>query len=286
MLRKFAFLALFFCVQTFAQCNSQDAECVPVGEWQLSVAVGAGVLTNPLHGGKHIPLVIIPYVSYYGDKLFLENTTAGFTLVDKPTWNVSTVLQLNSEQAYFERWHPNNILVGNMQASFINGEIAADSNQRSIDISEVSKRKWAIDGGILVNWYINGSSQLSTEFLHDVTNVYKGSLASFRYTKVFSLNQVQDSILKLGFGASWKSQQLTDYYYGIDERDTENAMLYYRASSGWSQNISLAYMKKLTSNWQLKVNIKREFLPTAITDSPLVKTHHVDTLFFGVKYVY
>ncbi|WP_448550364.1 MipA/OmpV family protein [Thalassotalea fusca] len=286
MLRKLAILALFVSVQTYAQCNSQDAECVPVGDWQFSVALGAGVLTNPLHGGKHIPLVVIPYVSYYGEKFFIENTTAGFTLVDNPTWNISPIIQLNNEQAFFERWHPNNIFVGNAQVSFINGEIAADNSQRSIDISEVSKRNWAIDGGVLINWYINTTSQLSTELLHDISNVHQGSLATFRYTKIISLNQVQDSLLKLGLGASWKSRKLTDYYYGINERDTENPMLHYLAGSGWSPNISLAYMKQLTSNWQLKANLKREFLSTAISDSPLVKTHHVDTLFFGVKYVY
>ena len=290
MLKKIALLIVLFSFQTFGQtsiqCQSSEPNCVPVGEWHFSVALGAGVYTNPLHGGKHIPLVLIPYVSYYDEKFFIENTTIGYTLLDQAGWNISLVGQLNHEQAFFERWHPNNIFVASAHSSFINGEIAADNVERTIDVQDVSHRDWAYDSGLLINWYLTSKSQLTLEVLHDISNVYQGAHATIDYRYRTTFGFIKKSKLELATGISWKSSQLTNYYYGLSEKDTDDSLLHYRANAAWSPYIGLAFNKRLSKDWQLKVNIKREFLSNSITNSPLIRKNHVDTVFLGVKYVY
>ena len=55
------------------ECKQPSAECVAVGGWNFSVALGAGVRTNPLVNGQGLPLVVVPQVSYYGERFFLDN---------------------------------------------------------------------------------------------------------------------------------------------------------------------------------------------------------------------
>jgi MipA family protein len=55
-------------------CKSPSGECVPVGGWNFSLALGAGVRTDPVEHEGTIPLVVIPHISYYGERFFLEPT--------------------------------------------------------------------------------------------------------------------------------------------------------------------------------------------------------------------
>ena len=64
------------------KCTAASADCVIVGEWDLSVAVGAGVRTNPIVGRGDIPIIVIPQLSYYGKRFFLDNLEPGLTLFE------------------------------------------------------------------------------------------------------------------------------------------------------------------------------------------------------------
>ena len=37
-------------------------------QWHLSINTGAGVITNPLHGGDNLPLLVLPEIAFYGEK--------------------------------------------------------------------------------------------------------------------------------------------------------------------------------------------------------------------------
>ena len=65
------------------ECQGPTDDCVAIGRWNFSVALGAGVRTNPLVNGKDIPLIVIPQVSYYGKRFFIDNLDLGFTLIEK-----------------------------------------------------------------------------------------------------------------------------------------------------------------------------------------------------------
>ena len=58
-------------------CTAPSADCVEVGQLNINVSLGAGVRTNPVIGESDIPLVVIPQISYYGKRFFLENLDVG-----------------------------------------------------------------------------------------------------------------------------------------------------------------------------------------------------------------
>ena len=81
-LKYLIFLLFIISPSVYAQCSPADNDCVPVGEWKFSIALGAGVITNPLNEGDNIPLVIVPNFSYYGEQVFIDNNALGFTFYE------------------------------------------------------------------------------------------------------------------------------------------------------------------------------------------------------------
>ena len=79
-MKYYLLLLLLFSQFCAADCEQASDSCAAVGEWKFSLSVGAGVYTNPLHGGDNIPLILIPKISYYGEQVFFENNTLGYTL--------------------------------------------------------------------------------------------------------------------------------------------------------------------------------------------------------------
>ncbi|HET9395082.1 MAG TPA: hypothetical protein VFO36_03420, partial [Nitrospiraceae bacterium] len=65
-----------------SSCKAPSADCIAVGELDVSVSLGLGKRTNPISGNSDIPLVVVPHVSYYGKRFFLENFEVGYTLYE------------------------------------------------------------------------------------------------------------------------------------------------------------------------------------------------------------
>lgn len=83
-------------------------DCVPVGQWQFNLALGAGLRQNPLHHKSDTPLIVLPEVSYYGERFFLKNFELGFTLFEDPRHQFHLLLTPSTDQMYFNRWDPLN----------------------------------------------------------------------------------------------------------------------------------------------------------------------------------
>ncbi|KZN34280.1 hypothetical protein N480_22005 [Pseudoalteromonas luteoviolacea S2607] len=291
-----------------ASCEESNEQCIEVGRWDFAVALGAGVITNPVRGGDNVPLVVLPYISYYGDKFFVDNTSLGYTFVEQSKYDLSLVAQLNTERAYFERFHPSNILVSN---SFTNEsstpsspvtnphpDTGTDSDQPDdatggdndkqspdvITIDDISKRDWALDGGILAHWYFEEYGKLSILWLHDVTGTYKGHNGRIDYSFNVPLSMPNLARLKFKIGAEYKDQKLVDYYYGISSIDTESERHLYNGKAVINPFVSIAFNYRLNDDWQIKFSAKQTWLDSGITDSPLIDKKYTSNIFIGGLY--
>jgi outer membrane protein len=271
-------------------CEQITDNCAKVGEWTFSLAVGAGVYTNPLHGGDDIPLVLIPQISYYGEKLFFDNNTLGYSFFDNNQMVVSAITQLNHEKAYFTRWHPQNILIESVTSGDVatpspsEGEHVEGDQYVEINIKDVSNRRWAIDTGIQFNWFINQNTDLQVQILHDVNNVYNGFNGQIELTRIIKIEPLPNTVMSFSVGANVKSKNLVDYYYGTSQTAESSEELDYQGKSSINPYFRLVLTHQLSERWRAKLNIKRIFLDDAMTDSPLVKDDYINTIFAGVSY--
>jgi hypothetical protein len=104
-------LLLPMTVAADSQCGPASSDCVEVGTWQVSVSLGAGVRTNPVMGNKDIPLIVLPEISYSGQRFFLQNLDFGFILTETQTQQLNLLLTPSYEQVYFHRWSPGNFIL-------------------------------------------------------------------------------------------------------------------------------------------------------------------------------
>lgn len=310
----------------FANCDTQPENCIEVSQWEVSVAVGAGVATNPLKDGEHSPLIVLPYISYYGDRFFLDNTAVGYTFVNQQSFDVSWIAELNSEQAFFSRSRPGTLLRSNTlspdiservdfpepqipssnggatpdnegnisQPKGISGYVPVINNDRtpvqtkppSLTFEDLAKRKWAIDSGILAHWYISEQHKLTIRLLHDVRGIYKGFHSSLGYSYTLPFGQPKYAQLQFKLGIDYKDAKLGSYYYGITDRDTDLTHFHYQVDSTVNPYVGIAYNHKLTKSWQFKFTAKHQWLGSSIANSPIIEEGYTTSVFIGGLYAF
>lgn len=290
------FLFIFLSQYTLAQCIATNDQCAPVNEWEFSLAVGAGILTNPLQGGKNIPLILIPKISYYGERIFFESNALGYSIYETNNFSLSAISSLNRENAFFSRWHTNNIFVPSISNGITDSSSDSgfdesisqtpDDSLSTVNLDEVAKRKWALDAGLQANWFISQENQLKIQLLHDINNAYNGFNGKIEFNHRFADLGIANSQWQITTGINWLSKQQVDFYYGITENDTDNPRYYYQGKSAVNPYVKIDTNYKLNENWRLTFTARIEYLAQSISNSPLVKDNVIETIFLGVIYDY
>lgn len=112
MLSRYLILVVLSCCflpsKGFSEVCTDD--CVAVGEWQISIGLGLGWRTNPLHEGDDSPMFVLPEVSYYGERFFLENLDLGWTLYESRQHQFNLLFTPGTDQMFFNPWDPYNFL--------------------------------------------------------------------------------------------------------------------------------------------------------------------------------
>ncbi|GAB3027609.1 MipA/OmpV family protein [Bowmanella dokdonensis] len=261
-----------------AQACDQSVDCIEKQSWQLGVALGAGLRSNPLVDGDNIPLFILPDIAWYGDKLYLDNDEFGYQWSQSKHLAVETFVSLNKEAANFTFWHPSNILTG----SSINTGLIGPSQvpERRVSKDEVASRKWALNAG--VRMHIRGhNSDWQIALLTDASDVHRGQQFELGYHYRMD---VASWSLSIAPALIWKSSDLVDYYYGLDGRDEVERSLYYQGKAGWQPSLSVLAIRPLTENWQLLIKASWTRLHKGMTDSPLVEENSIQGVFIGTAY--
>jgi outer membrane protein len=286
-------LLFIFCSQLiWAKCIETNEQCAPIDEWEFSLAIGAGILTNPMHGGSNIPLVLIPQISYYGEKMFFENNALGYSIYEETKLSLSAISLINRENGFFNRWHPSNVFSPVNTNAFTENDSSSDeltnkeSSEPAIDVNDIDSRKWALDAGIQANWFISENNHLKVRLLHDVNNVYNGFNGKIEFSHHFTGFGMPNTQWRITTGVNWLSKKQVDFYYGIDENDTDKTSYYYQGKSAFNPYIKIHSNYNINNNWRFTFTARVEVLAQAITNSPLIKDETIETIFLGVVYDY
>ena len=257
-------------------CAASSDECVAVGGWNLSVALGAGIRTNPVVHAKDIPLIVVPQFSYYGKRFFIDNLDPGVTLFEGETNTVSLIASPGYDRVFFYRSDLQNIFIGGT-TSVAGGKrpVVDTGGQNSQGLREIPARPRRITYLAGPEWtfkYAGVSGQL--DYLHEITGRNHGD--EIRAALGFPLGRLAGS-WTANVGVTWKSAGIVNYYYG-------SPGLY---EAGWALNpfAKIGYSRPLSRKWKLDAFVHCERLGNAIADSPIVRGHYVTTAFVGATYV-
>ena len=267
--------------------DSTIANDIEVDQWQLGVALGLGMKSNPLRGGDDIPLLVLPDISYYGERWFLDNFTLGYSVYQSERLVLSLITGANGEKAYFSFWHPTNFVTLNSSEFVSAAEQGPSFNIDGgpmrelppVTIDDVSKRRFAWDGGVMANLYLPWG-ELMIRAMADVSKVYQGTHGRIDWSRHGS---VRDWQWRMSVGADWQSNALIDYYYGVpDNSDFSGGG--YRGRSGWSPYATMMVSHPINENWQGLMTVKYQKLGSGMADSPLVTTGATASFFIGAAY--
>jgi len=260
-----------------ADCAAPSEDCVAVGGWNFSVSLGAGVRTNPLKGGKDIPLVVIPQWSYYGKHFFIDDLDVGFTLHETDSNSFALIASPGYDRVYFYRYDAQNFLVSSIPSDVGPGGAhkpggpapkppAAEPPAIHPKVTYLAGPEWTFKAAGL-------SGQL--DVLHDITGENDGT--EIRGGIAVPLSRAAD-LLKLNLGFTWKSAAVVDYYYGVPGR--------YAPGAAFNPFVKLALAHSLMGRWKFTAFYEYEHLGASIADSPRIANHDVQSVFIGVNYAF
>jgi MipA family protein len=150
-------------------CAGPSRDCVAVGRWNFDVSLGAGVRTDPVAAEANIPLILIPHVSYYGERVFLEDLDFGVTLIEGAASTLSLIASPGYDRVYFYR--------SDLQNYFVTGVPFSPEYtvaQPTVERFPPRARDWTYLAGPEWTFATHGvSGQL--DVLHEVTGQNNGT---------------------------------------------------------------------------------------------------------------
>ncbi len=280
-------------VKAETDCASDNDHCDEIGQWQFSLGIGAGVRTNPLIDSKNIPLILIPQVSYTGERFFIQNLDVGVFLFENSQHQLNVFITPSYDPIYFHNNHPSNYFLNNEGLKLQNtsgfengGSPAAGGNSKgdSLDTTPVTwrklhKRNTAGLAGFEYNRSL-AQIELQAQVVHDVTGVHGGDEVRLTLAKHWAKGKHR---LGLAIGANWQSHKVINYYYGVNAQETDAASIY-NANSGTSTLVRFDWNYRLSEHWDLRFLTSYRHLPRAISASPIVNNNNVLTTFVGGVY--
>ena len=251
-------------------CTTPSADCVEVGQLDISVSLGIGSRSNPVLGEEDIPLIVIPQISYYGKRFFLENLDVGFTLHEGKSNTFNLIASPGYDRVFFNRDDLQNFFVSGATGAVTT---AAPAEGEEFDLShefDVRPRRTTYLAG--PEWLFQyGDIVGQVDALYEVTGRHDGY--EVRAAVAAPIIQTEHSLVASA-GLTWKSAEIVRYYYGIEG--------FYEPGSALSPFLKLGYTRALSDRWSINAFVHYERLGSAIADSPIVSDKGVTTAFAGV----
>lgn len=268
--------------------------------WELGLAAGYGVKTNPLVNSDDIPMYAVLNIAWFGDYFFFDNGDVGLNIYESEKLSLNLISHINNEREIFEWLNnaqlgisfvsnaeatpsaPNNTQQPNNASPRVNiidlDEILLDENNpRPI---EATKRSLAVDGGFEL-LYEDDWGDIQLQIMGDMTHTHKGWEVWASYAYPWKSGN-WTLIPSLGF--NWKSSHLLDYYYGVRLSESVENRRAYQAHSGFNSFVKLSISYRINDNWGIVGIAEYESLSRSIRQSPIVDQDGIETLFIGLMY--
>lgn len=292
-----------------SHCDHSGPGCVAAGTWDIRLAVGAGLRTNPIAGADDVPLVLVPQVTYYGKRFFFDNLDLGYTLIDRRDWMVNLLITPSGDGLYFfeDDWGRFflqgglNTLGANFspapdEAPAIEDEDAfegpqedqrdqespAPTNPEPAQVSPppLRDRNVAALAGVETSGDF-GRFQWQFQALSDVSGVHNGEELRFAVSTGI---HPRPHHLGLSLGFSWKSAEVMEYYYGVTQGESGGNRAAYRPGSGTAPFVRLSWNRPVSEQWRWLASVQYEYLSESVRHSPLTDQNKVMQIFVGGVY--
>ncbi len=288
MLTFFKWLMLLLTLGAVDAVDAEESELIE-RSWDFGLGIGYGNQTNPFVGSDDVPGYLTLDVAIYGEKFFFDNGDLGFTLVDRSNFGLNILANYSSERIYYSYFNdlglqrPTGFGVGEDMVTVVPSEQFLGTTRPDPTIEYTSldlpDRDFAVNMGLEVLWD-TPKGQLQWHLLHDVSGAHKGLQMELDYSNTWVKGRWA---FKPNLGLSWKSADLVNYYYGLDE-STNNFELQYQGKETTHVNVGALLSYRINNNLSYVNQFEYTFLGSAVRNSPLIDENHTQSYFSGIFY--
>lgn len=303
-------------------CPNAGEGCVRVGAWEFSLGLGLGGRTNPIAGRDNLPMLVMPSVSYYGERFFWQTDTIGYTIFESQTSMFNVLGTVSYDQAFFKDWSIGNFSferagssglsasepldVGTVADGFQGGPTATPvpsptpdpagdgvgdqtpvatptpGREVTVDIDDLHQRKTAGLMGVEYLYDV-GSANFSVQVLQDVTSVHEGLQVRVAAAKYWKFHR---DAFAFSIGADWKDRKTLDYYYGIRAGEASVSSWEYTVGSDVSYHLKWEWRHKISRRWEMRSVLHHRRFGEEIKNSPIVTEASSTAAFIGGVYYF
>ena len=202
-------------------------------------AIGFGAVASPSPFVDHRTRVWpVPVVVYLGERFRAMGPDLNYSVVSTP------MLRLDlAAGTRFEGFEPG----------------------ASSGLAGMGERRLAFEMGFHVD-----ARRFSLDYRADVAGTHGGHQLRLAHTRPIELHF---GALLPSVSATWKSGDLTNYYYGVRESEATASRQAYQPSGTVVFSAGIELVRQLNWNWMLMGSVTHEFLPGAVRNSPIVEDH-------------
>ncbi len=248
--------------------------------WQLSLALGQGKVSTPLAGRDEIAGNILPGISYYGERFYLENTHLGYTLLEHERGYVDLVGELNDDGMFFELDGVNNF--GWWDALGIGRTDNTETGNPPDSFQDIERHLSYMAG--LSATAVWQEISLRAAYLKEMTGVHHGEVMrlSLRHDLVFG----EHLTLRLQAIAERKDQRLLNYYYNVRPYELNNSPSWFTLDAAWNFSYGASMNYQLDPSWSLLIHWQHHQMDTDLQLTPLIRRLDYQSKFVGLRYLF
>ena len=229
-----------------------SSQCVMADELQLGLAV---LNSQSAIQGKAVETELLPAIIYQGENFSFIFDTLSYGLFASDSLSISMTGQLR-----LETYKPKD-------SEALNGMDKRDSSL-DLGINIQSNHSW-------------GTLELAAS--GDVSSTYDGYEVKASYAYPWMRGRW---LLKPEVGVSYLSQQLVDYYYGVNISEQKASRPAYNGEATVNSFFNFSVFYRLNEKWNVIGGIVYVHLDDAISKSPIVDESHEASAFMAVTYTY
>lgn len=152
----------------------------------------------------------------------------------------------------------------------------------SRDYRGLKKRRYDFMSGARATVYL-GNYIIQAHTLGDISNTHHGELYSLKLARHWKYrNWTLHGIV----GATYRSQQINDYYYSVEAGEASARFPRYEAPSSMAYFTELGLTYPISEKWVFRGLVRRIQMDSAMTRSPLILDNHGDVISTSISYVF
>lgn len=232
---------------SLAQVTTEE-DFSPPGPPRWSVGAAAIIQDNG-YAGEGTRVQPIPLVTFEGERFYFRGITAGWRAFAGESLELDVIGKFRFD--------------GFTVDDLGRKELAANG----VDIALLEDRDLAIDLGLAMKWS-GGFGEIEMELLADATDTSGGQEVSLQYGYPF---QVGKGRLTPNIGASWRSKDNANYYFGTLDEEVARGVVDYKPGAVTIGHVGVDYFRPIGEKWAMLAFAKYSVLPDEIKDSPLIE---------------